>query len=152
MVRQQMEHGGVEIEEDYAADVGPVALDSVQMKQVLLNLIANAAHAMPQGGKLKLRVARQGDEVAISVSDTGQGMPPDVRDRIFEPFFTTKPAGQGTGLGLSISLGIVQEHGGRISVESQVGQGSTFTIWLPGEPARILSEIEDWAEKPEANE
>jgi two-component system NtrC family sensor kinase len=72
-----------------------------------------------------------GDEVVIAISDTGEGMPLEVREHIFEPFFTTKPTGEGTGLGPSISLGIVQEHGGRIAVESQVGQGSTFTVWLP---------------------
>ena len=131
MVRQHMEHSGVVIEEDYAPDVGLVTLDSGQMKQVFLNLITNAAHAMPHGGKLKLRIARQGDEVAISVSDTGVGIPQETLVHIFEPFFTTRPVGQGRGLGLAVSLGIVQEHGGRISVESQVGQGSTFTIWLP---------------------
>jgi PAS domain S-box-containing protein len=140
LIRRHMEGSGVVIEEEYAPDIGALDLDSGQMKQVFLNLITNAAQAMPRGGKLKLRIARQGDEVAISVSDTGHGIPPDVRDRIFEPFFSTKPAGQGTGLGLSISLGIVQEHGGRISVESQVGQGSTFTVWLPAEPSRMSSE------------
>jgi signal transduction histidine kinase len=111
------------------------------MKQVFLNLITNAAQAMSRGGKLNLRTARVGSEVAVSISDTGEGIDPDIRDRIFEPFFTTKPAGQGTGLGLSISLGIVQEHGGRITVESQMRQpapasgpgGSTFTVWLPAE-------------------
>jgi two-component system, NtrC family, sensor kinase len=126
-----MEHSGVAIEEDYAADVGLVSLDSGQMKQVFLNLITNAARAMPRGGKLSLRTARLGDEVAISVSDTGEGIPPEALGHIFEPFFTTRPVGQGPGLGLPVSLGIVQEHGGRISVESQVGQGSTFTVWLP---------------------
>jgi PAS domain S-box-containing protein len=131
LIRRHLEGSGVVIEEEYAPDIGPLDLDGGQMRQVFLNLISNAAHAMPRGGKLKLRIARQGDEVAISVSDTGHGIPPEVRDRIFEPFFTTKSAGQGTGLGLPISLGIVQEHGGRIGVESQVGQGSTFTIWLP---------------------
>ena len=131
MVRQQMEYSGVVIEEDYAVDVGLVTLDSGQMKQVFLNLITNAAHAMPRGGKLKLRIARLGDEVAISVSDTGEGIPPETLDHIFEPFFTTRPVGQGRGLGLSVSLGIVQEHGGRISVDSHVGQGSIFTVWLP---------------------
>jgi PAS domain S-box-containing protein len=133
VVRQQLEYKGVVIEEDYAADVGLVIVDNAQMKQVFLNLIANAAQAMPQGGVLKLRIARQGDEVAISVSDTGMGILPEMLNHIFEPFFTTRPVGQGTGLGLPMSLGIVQEHGGRISVESQVGQGSTFTVWLPAE-------------------
>ncbi len=139
LIRRHLEGSGVVIEEEYAPGIGILDLDSGKMKQVFLNLITNAAQAMPRGGKLKLCVARRGDEVAISVSDTGQGMPPDIRDRIFEPFFTTKPAGQGTGLGLSISLGIVQEHGGRIGVDSQVGQGSTFTVWLPAE---LIQDVE----------
>ena len=116
------------------------------MKQVFLNLITNASQAMPRGGRLVVRTFRVGDEVAVSFTDTGSGIPPDVRERIFDPFFSTKPSG--TGLGLSVSLGIVQEHGGRISVESQVGQsapgkgrepggcGSTFTVWLPNKSAR----------------
>ena len=131
LIRQHLERSGVVIEEDYAPDIGLLDLDSGQMKQVFLNLITNAAQAMPQGGKLGLRTARLDGEVAVSVSDTGEGILPEVQAHIFEPFFTTKPAGQGTGLGLSISLAIVQEHGGRISVESQVGEGSTFTVWLP---------------------
>ena len=136
LVRQHLEKSGVLIEEDYAPDLGLLVLDAGQMKQVFLNLITNAANAMPEGGKLRLHTARLGDEVAVSVSDTGRGMPPEIRDRIFEPFFTTKSVGQGTGLGLSISLGIVREHGGRIAVESQAEQGSTFTVWLPAAGGR----------------
>jgi PAS domain S-box-containing protein len=131
LVRQHLENSGVVIVEDYASDLGLLTLDAGQMRQVFLNLITNAAHAMPEGGKLTLHTARLGDEVAVAISDTGGGIPPEIREHIFEPFFTTKPVGQGTGLGLSISLGIVQEHGGRITVESQAGQGSTFTVWLP---------------------
>jgi two-component system NtrC family sensor kinase len=138
LVRQLLERRGVAIEEDYALDLGLLTVDSGQMKQVFLNLITNAVQAMPQGGTLSLRTAPVGDEVAVSVSDTGQGVPPELRERIFEPFFTTKPVGEGTGLGLSISLGIVKEHGGRITVESppvpsgQDGsEGSVFTVWLP---------------------
>jgi PAS domain S-box-containing protein len=131
LIRQYLEKSGVAIEEDYSPGVGVLTLDSGQMKQVFLNLITNAAQAMPKGGKLRLRTACVGSEVAISVSDTGQGIPPEIRERIFEPFFTTKATSEGTGLGLSVSLGIVQGHGGRITVESQVGQGSTFTVWLP---------------------
>ena len=141
LIRQHIEKSGVAIAEDYAPDLGLLTLDIGQMKQVFLNLITNAIHAMPKGGSLSLRTARVGDEVAVSVSDTGVGIPPDMLDHIFEPFFTTKEVGQGTGLGLSISLGIVQEHGGRITVESRVGEpapdgqpgGSTFTVWLPVE-------------------
>jgi signal transduction histidine kinase len=123
----------VVIEEDYAPDLSFLSLDSGQMKQVFLNLITNAAQAMPAGGRLSVCTARVGNEVAVSVADTGEGISPEMQARIFEPFFTTKPVGMGTGLGLSVSLGIVEEHGGRITVESQVGQGSTFTVWLPGE-------------------
>jgi PAS domain S-box-containing protein len=133
LIRQYLEKSGVAIEEDYSPGVGVLTLDSGQMKQVFLNLITNAAQAMPKGGKLRLRTACVGSEVAISVSDTGQGIPPEIRERIFEPFFTTKATSEGTGLGLSVSLGIVQGHGGRITVESRVGQGSTFTVWLPKE-------------------
>jgi PAS domain S-box-containing protein len=133
LVRQHLENSGVVIEEDYNPDLGLLTLDAGQMRQVFLNLITNAAYAMPEGGKLRMHTARLGDEVAVSISDTGGGIPAEIQDRIFEPFFTTKPVGQGTGLGLSISLGIVREHGGRITVESQVGQGSTFTVWLPAE-------------------
>ncbi len=131
LIRQHIEKSGVVILEDYGSEVGILTLDSGQIKQVFLNLITNAAQAMPKGGTLSLRTFRLGDEVAISVSDTGQGIPAEIQDRIFEPFFTTKATGEGTGLGLSVSFGIVQEHGGRISVESRVGQGSTFTVWLP---------------------
>jgi PAS domain S-box-containing protein len=133
LIRQHIEKSGITIAEDYAPDLGLLTLDIGQMKQVFLNLITNATHAMPKGGSLSLRTARMGDEVAIAVSDTGVGIPPDMLDHIFEPFFTTKPVGQGTGLGLSISLGIVQEHGGRITVASRVETGSTFTVWLPVE-------------------
>ncbi len=136
LVRQRLAKNGVLIVENFAPEPGLLALDVGQMRQVFLNLFTNAAYAMPEGGKLKVSTARLGDEVAVSVSDTGKGIPAELRDRIFEPFFTTKPVGQGTGLGLSSSLGIVQEHDGRIAVESQVGQGSTFTVWLPARAAQ----------------
>ncbi len=82
---------------------------------------------------MHVHTARVGSEVVISISDTGEGIPPEIQEHIFEPFFTTKPVGQGTGLGLSVSLGIVQAHAGRITVESRAGQGSTFTVWLPAD-------------------
>jgi two-component system NtrC family sensor kinase len=133
LVRQLIEKSGITIVEDYAPDIGLLTLDSGQMKQVFLNLITNAAHAMPHGGTMRVRTACVGGEVAISISDTGEGIPPEIQEHIFEPFFTTKPVGHGTGLGLSVSLGIVQAHAGRITVESQAGQGSTFTVWVPME-------------------
>ncbi|WP_165067100.1 PAS domain-containing sensor histidine kinase [Paludisphaera rhizosphaerae] len=106
-----------------------------KINQVVLNLLINAIDASRTGGKVTLRTRQDGPEgVAIDVIDEGVGIPPDVRGRIFDPFFTTKPVGKGTGLGLSISYGIVQEHGGRIEVDSTPDVGSRFTIHLPLRP------------------
>jgi len=121
-----------------------VEVDQGQLEQVLLNLAANARDAMPAGGVLTIEVAREesvpavagdrlpaGPVVALTVSDTGQGMSEDVRARIFEPFFTTKAAGSGTGLGLAMVYGAVEQNGGLIEVASAPGAGSRFRILLP---------------------
>ena len=111
-----------------------VAMNQTELQQVMLNLLVNALHAMPNGGTLSLQ-SRDVDVdgvpgVAIFVADSGVGIPPENVSRIFDAFFTTKPQ-VGTGLGLSISYALVARHGGRMSVESVVGKGSTFTVWLP---------------------
>ena len=108
--------------------------DAAQLQQVMLNLIVNAEQAILQGrgeegghGRIRIRTRRlAGDRIGMEVSDDGPGISPEVVSRIFDPFFTTKPAGVGTGLGLSIVYGIVQEHGGEVSVESQPGHGATL--------------------------
>ncbi|TAN74322.1 MAG: GAF domain-containing sensor histidine kinase [Gallionella sp.] len=102
-----------------------------QLNQVFMNLLVNASHAIPEKGVITIRTGQRGDEVFIQVADTGKGIPPENLKRIFDPFFTTKPVGKGTGLGLSLSYGIMQKHHGRIEVESEVGKGSVFTVWLP---------------------
>lgn len=131
LVRQQLKNHHVQLMEGYARDLPPVMLSVNRMKQVFLNLITNALHAMPDGGTLAVTTERVEGEVAIRIADTGVGIPAENLPRIFEPFFTTRPVGQGTGLGLAVSLGIVREHGGRITVESEEGVGSRFTVWLP---------------------
>ncbi|MDD5030592.1 MAG: ATP-binding protein [Rhodoferax sp.] len=105
-----------------------------QINQVLLNLLVNAAQAIPEKGDISIHTGQVEEEVFLAISDTGTGIPTDTLPRLFEPFFTTKPVGKGTGLGLSISYGIVQKHGGRIEVESALGKGTTFTVWLPIKP------------------
>ncbi len=102
-----------------------------RLSQVFLNILVNAVQAMEGEGEIRIRTRQDGDTVRVSISDTGNGMPPDVQARIFEPGFTTKSAAKGTGLGLFISHRIVQEHGGRIDVESEEGRGTTFTVVLP---------------------
>ena len=108
-----------------------VRADPTQVVQVLLNLSVNARDAMPGGGTLTITTGRDGDDVALHVADSGQGIDPHAIGRIFEPFFTTKPVGLGTGLGLSTVLGIVEQSGGSIDVESRLGDGTTFSIYLP---------------------
>lgn len=102
-----------------------------QLNQVFMNLLVNASHAIKEQGVITLRTGLKGEDVFIAISDTGGGIPPDTLKRIFDPFFTTKPVGKGTGLGLSLSYGIMQKHGGRIEVDSEVGKGTTFTLWFP---------------------
>lgn len=127
-------------------NLDPVHIDPGQIEQVLVNLAVNARDAMPAGGRLVIATSsivllkeddlfspdrRHGRFVVLDVTDTGQGMKPEVRDRIFEPFFTTKGPGRGTGLGLSVVYGIVQQHEGMIHVYSEPGRGTTFRIYLP---------------------
>lgn len=134
---------------DLPTDLWPLVGDATQLHQVLLNLCVNARDAMPAGGRLSimarnLRIdenyagmspeAKPGVYVCLTVADTGTGIPPEVRDKIFDPFFTTKELGKGTGLGLSTLLGVVKNHQGFVTVESEVGKGSTFKIHLPAQP------------------
>ena len=129
----------VEVICEFGQDLPVVSVDANQIKQVLLNLLHNAIQAMPLGGRLTLTTACQVksdnpdmlDGVRISIADTGEGIPAENADRIFEPFFTTRPPGTGTGLGLSVSYAIVHDHGGLLEVDSQLNQGSRFTVFLP---------------------
>jgi PAS domain S-box-containing protein len=120
--------------------------DPTRLHQLMMNLCTNAVHAMGQGGALEIRIECEvlqsprkvrtgevaaGEYVKISVKDSGHGIAPEVIDRIFEPFFTTKPAGRGTGLGLALVHSVVSEHKGFIDVASELGRGTTFTVWIP---------------------
>lgn len=140
----------IPIDRTVAPDVWPVLADQAQLHQVLLNLAANARDAMPDGGHLTFRLAnrhitasdcvhereaRPGDFVEITVTDTGTGMSPEVVARLFEPFFTTKTDGLRSGMGLAMVYGLVKAHKGWLTVRSELGQGSTFSVYLPAQEA-----------------
>ncbi len=145
----------IELKVVAAPELGSVFADPVQVEQVLMNLCVNARDAMREGGLLTIETmkvvldetycrsnawARPGEYAQISVSDTGEGMPPEVMEHLFEPFFTTKERGKGTGLGLATVFGIVKQHGGFINVTSRPGKGTTFYIYfqsVPG-PAEVV--------------
>ena len=146
LLRQRLENGGVALGEEYADGLPPLLLDASRIKEVFLSLALNALQAMPAGGRLVVRTEQRGDRVAVTFADDGEGIADDVLPRIFEPFYTTRPVGQGTGLGLSVSLGIVQDHGGTMQVDSRPGEGATFVIWLPVEKQ---SEIVETRAQPE---
>ena len=122
--------GHITLRRDYG-ELPPVDCFAGQLNQMWMNLLANAAQAVANGGEVRVSTRLEGDAVRVSVSDTGAGIAAEHLDRIFEPFFTTKPVGEGTGLGLSITYGIVERHGGTIKVESRPGAGTTFTVVLP---------------------
>ncbi len=137
----------ISLEMTLAPELWPTLCDPNQLENAILNLAINARDAMPEGGRLMIETAnaqldaayaraqggevRPGDYVAIGVSDTGTGMPPEVLERAFEPFFTTKPLGQGTGLGLSMLYGFVRQSGGHVRIFSEPGQGTCFRLYLP---------------------
>jgi len=102
--------------------------DASQINQVIINLVVNAIHAMPDGGRLTIKTGAEKNGIYLKIKDTGTGIEKDIRNKIFLPFFTTKEVDQGTGLGLSVVYGIVQEHGGIITLSSRVGEGSTFNV------------------------
>ncbi|MFO0707362.1 MAG: PAS domain S-box protein [Nitrospira sp.] len=117
-----------------------VMIDRHMIEQVLMNLILNAVQAMKEGGVLSIRTWVEEGICFVEIRDTGSGIPASVLPKIFDPFFTTKGEGEGTGLGLSVSLGIVERHGGKILVESEVGKGTVFTLWLPVSRERQIVE------------
>ncbi|MCW8087043.1 PAS domain-containing sensor histidine kinase [Sabulicella glaciei] len=121
----------IALKTEFAEGLPPVTLDPAQLETALLNLVMNARDAMPEGGTLTLSTAMEDGRVALTVADTGEGMPPEVLERLFEPFFTTKPAGKGTGLGLAQVHGFLAQSGGEVRVESTPGAGSRFTLLLP---------------------
>ncbi len=123
---------GIEIIRSLESDIPEIDADPNQIHQILVNLIVNAIHAMPEGGKLILSTTNNGDNtVSFSVEDTGKGIKDEIKEKIFIPFFTTKDINQGTGLGLSVVHGIVSSHNGQINVNSKLGKGSIFEIRLP---------------------
>jgi len=135
LFRNQLSSEAVALELLQEDGLPELDLNPNQVQQIFVNLIQNAAHAIGSTGRpgaIRVRARRWMDGVAIDIADDGPGMTPEVAARVFEPFFTTKPEGQGTGLGLSISQGIAKEHGGRISLVTAPGRGSTFTVELPG--------------------
>ena len=133
LVQHQLELSNIQWQAEIAPGLPLVICDSAQIEQVLLALIMNAIDAMPRGGNLWVRAAAasSGGELELRVRDDGSGIAPEILSQIFEPFLTTKERGHSVGLGLAISHSIVERHGGRIEVQSEVGRGTTFTVRLP---------------------
>jgi signal transduction histidine kinase len=130
--------GSVTVHRDYSA-LPLVSCYAGQLNQVWMNLLANAAQAVAGHGEIRISTRVERDSVIVAISDTGNGIPECQLPKIFDPFFTTKPVGEGTGLGLSISYGIIERHGGTITVKSKLGAGTTFTVVIPIRAAEPLT-------------
>ena len=157
----------IEIRQNITEEVDTILADPTQINQVLINLCTNAHHAMPDGGILEVSLKNveldedataqysdldPGPYVHLTVADTGQGMNPEIKGRIFDPYFTTKDIGKGTGLGLSVVHGIVKNHGGGISVNSELGKGTSFEIYFPVVETEAVTETETDEKLPTGNE
>ena len=129
LLRPEIENRAITVKTRLARNLTPTPVDAAQLQQVLVNLVKNAVQAMTTGGTLTLQTGETSEDVWVSVTDTGGGIPQEQINRIFEPFYTTKK--KGTGLGLMIVQRIVRAHNGRIELDSHVGRGTTFRIWLP---------------------
>jgi two-component system NtrC family sensor kinase len=144
LIHHKLDLGNVTVAESLAPDLPMVPCDPGQMQQVTLNLLLNAADATRVHGRGKIQVSTSrhpsGDLVQLTVTDDGEGIPPENLVKIFDPFFTTKSEGKGVGLGLAVSYGIVQEHGGDIEVQSKIGEGTTFTVTLPLQQANAAAD------------
>jgi CheY-like chemotaxis protein len=148
----------IDIRTELPANLWAITGDATQLHQIVLNLLVNARDAMPEGGRLTLKAenveldeqgtqmhlnAKPGSYVALSIRDTGSGIPQDILDKIFDPFFTTKEVGKGTGLGLSTVMAIVKSYGGFIIVESVVGKGTEIRVFIPATNADFVPRPED---------
>jgi two-component system NtrC family sensor kinase len=133
MMERQMRESNIRVVLDLDHQIPEVMASTNQMRQVMLNMFKNAKEAMPNGGTLTVRTAKEDQKVSVHIQDTGVGIPEEIRNKIFEAFFTTKQKVKGVGLGLSVCYGIIKDHGGDIRVESQEGKGTTFIISLPAE-------------------
>jgi PAS domain S-box-containing protein len=131
LVRKQLQENSIRVSTSFGDDLGEVYASRNQLRQVFLNMISNARHAMPDGGTLTIKTTTRGDKTYIEVSDTGTGIKDENIDKIFDPFFTTKDGAKDVGVGLSVCQGFVEEHGGDIRVTSKWGGGTTFTVSLP---------------------
>ncbi len=132
LVKNQLSVAQIQIEKEIAPDLPLIHAKQEDLQQAFVNIFLNAVHAMPEGGKIRIRAGR-GPEgfLHVDLTDTGTGIKPEDLENIFDPFYTTKSAGSGTGLGLSIVYSIIRVHGGTIEARSEVGQGTTFSIYLP---------------------
>lgn len=140
LLEHQFKGGNIQLRKELTAAAPVVNGIEHKLQQVFLNLFLNARDAMPKGGWLSIASRNDGDQVVVEVADTGSGIRAEHLSRIYDPFFTTKPTGQGTGLGLSITYGILQEHGGAISCQSTVGQGTRFVLTFPPAAATARQE------------
>jgi signal transduction histidine kinase len=129
LARPQAEAAGIRVSVNAETEPANIRVDRDLMKQAILNVVVNAIQAMPQGGELRIECALREDEAEIRISDTGVGIPPELRDKIFRLYYTTKP--EGSGIGLAMTFRIVQLHDGGIDFTSEPGKGTTFVLRLP---------------------